>query len=208
MVQSRATYSDFGRHSALERGPDFMRKFGMLILLYGCSLLYNNIYHSSVRCALFEALYGRKCHSPIMWAEIKDRHKVALIARKVYADKKEEAARVLCSDYVLLPKCHIGKVRITLLEPKGKLHLEFVGPFEIIEKSGHCLFGLRVRVDVKLNFVEEHVKILEREFKKLKRSRFAVVKVWWNSKRSPEFTWEREDHMKLKYPYLLGNVSS
>nr|GEY04457.1 putative reverse transcriptase domain-containing protein [Tanacetum cinerariifolium] len=31
---------------------------------------YNNSYHSSVRCALFEALYGRKCHSPIMWAEV------------------------------------------------------------------------------------------------------------------------------------------
>ncbi|GKF78691.1 putative reverse transcriptase domain-containing protein [Tanacetum coccineum] len=31
---------------------------------------YNNNYHSSVRCALFEALYGRKCRSPIMWAEV------------------------------------------------------------------------------------------------------------------------------------------
>ncbi|GJR86353.1 putative reverse transcriptase domain-containing protein [Tanacetum coccineum] len=32
--------------------------------------LYNNSYHSSVRCAPFEALYGRKCRSPIMWAEV------------------------------------------------------------------------------------------------------------------------------------------
>ncbi|GJX63035.1 hypothetical protein Tco_0295935 [Tanacetum coccineum] len=50
-----------------------------------------------------------------------------------------------------------------------------------------------IRVDVKLNFVEEPVEILEREFKKLKRSRIAIVKVWWNSKRGPEFTWERAD---------------
>ncbi|GKF39553.1 hypothetical protein Tco_0119614, partial [Tanacetum coccineum] len=57
-----------------------------------------------------------------------------------------------------------------------------------------------IQVNAKLNFVEEHVKILEREFKKLKRSRIAIVKVRWNSKRSPEFTWEREDKMKLKYP--------
>ncbi|GJV35475.1 putative reverse transcriptase domain-containing protein [Tanacetum coccineum] len=65
-----------------------------------------------------------------------------------------------------------------------------------------------IRVDAKLNFVEEPVEILEREFKKLKRSRIAIVKVWWNSKRGPEFTWEREDQMKLKYPHLFSDVSS
>ncbi|GJX64401.1 putative reverse transcriptase domain-containing protein [Tanacetum coccineum] len=65
-----------------------------------------------------------------------------------------------------------------------------------------------IRVDAKLNFVEEPVEILEREFKKLKRSRIAIVKVWWNSKCGPEFTWEREDQMKLKYPHLFSDVSS
>ncbi|GJY94253.1 putative reverse transcriptase domain-containing protein [Tanacetum coccineum] len=45
-----------------------------------------------------------------------------------------------------------------------------------------------IRVDAKLNFVEEPVEILEREFKKLKHSRIAIVKVRWNSKRGPEFT--------------------
>ncbi|GKF23705.1 hypothetical protein Tco_0076027, partial [Tanacetum coccineum] len=54
-----------------------------------------------------------------------------------------------------------------------------------------------IQVDAKLNFVEEPVEILEREFKKLKPSRIAIVKVWWNSKHGPEFTWEREDQMKL-----------
>ncbi|GJW97084.1 putative reverse transcriptase domain-containing protein [Tanacetum coccineum] len=33
---------------------------------------YNNSYHSNVRCASFEALYGRKCHSPILWAEVEE----------------------------------------------------------------------------------------------------------------------------------------
>nr|GEY10653.1 hypothetical protein [Tanacetum cinerariifolium] len=55
---------------------------------------------------------------------------------------------------------------------------------------------------------KEPIEILEREFKKPKRSRIAIVKVWWNSKRGPEFTWEREDHMKLKYPYLFSDDSS
>ncbi|GKB89383.1 hypothetical protein Tco_0961655 [Tanacetum coccineum] len=65
-----------------------------------------------------------------------------------------------------------------------------------------------IKVDAKLNFVEEHVEILEREFKKLKRSRIAIVKVRWNSKRGPEFMWEREDQMKLKYPHLFKTDSS
>nr|GEW16675.1 reverse transcriptase domain-containing protein [Tanacetum cinerariifolium] len=54
-----------------------------------------------------------------------------------------------------------------------------------------------IRVDDKLNFVEEPVEIIEREFKMLKGSRIAIIKVRWNSKRGPEFTWEREDQMKL-----------
>ncbi|GKA17679.1 putative reverse transcriptase domain-containing protein [Tanacetum coccineum] len=65
-----------------------------------------------------------------------------------------------------------------------------------------------IRVDAKLDFMEEPVEILEREFKKLKRSRIAIVKVWWNSKRGRKFTWEREDQMKLKYPHLFSDVIS
>ncbi|GKD49568.1 hypothetical protein Tco_1278544 [Tanacetum coccineum] len=65
-----------------------------------------------------------------------------------------------------------------------------------------------IQVDVNLNFVEEHVEILEREFKKLKQSRIAIVKVRWNSKRGPEFTWERENQIRLKYSYLFSSSSS
>ncbi|GJR58036.1 putative reverse transcriptase domain-containing protein [Tanacetum coccineum] len=65
-----------------------------------------------------------------------------------------------------------------------------------------------IRVDAKLNFMEELMEILEREFKKLKRSRISIVKVRCNSKRRPEFTWEREDQMRLKYPHLFSAGSS
>ncbi|GJU27605.1 putative reverse transcriptase domain-containing protein [Tanacetum coccineum] len=63
-----------------------------------------------------------------------------------------------------------------------------------------------IQVDAKLNFVEDLVEILERKFKKMKRSRIAIIKVRWNSKCGPEFTWEREDQMKLKYPHLFSNM--
>ncbi|GJU72794.1 putative reverse transcriptase domain-containing protein [Tanacetum coccineum] len=62
---------------------------------------------------------------------------------------------------------------------KGKLLLEFVGPFEIVEKNPTLQVPLdKIRVDAKLNFVEEPVEILEKEFKKLKRSRIAIVKLY------------------------------
>ncbi|GKE65315.1 putative reverse transcriptase domain-containing protein [Tanacetum coccineum] len=64
------------------------------------------------------------------------------------------------------------------------------------------------QVDAKLNFVEEPVEILKREIKMLKRSRISIVKVRWNSKRGLEFTWEREDQMKLKYPHLFSSGTS
>ncbi|GJW62228.1 putative reverse transcriptase domain-containing protein [Tanacetum coccineum] len=220
---------------------------------------YNNSYHSSVRCAPFEALYGRKCRSPIMWAEvgegqligpelvqettekisqIKDRLKVARDRQKSYADKRRKPLEFSVGDYVLLKVSPWkGVVRFG---KKGKLAPRFVGPFEIVEKVGPVAYRLdlpeelngvhdtfhvsnlkkcladptlqvpldEIRVDAKLNFVEEPVEILEREFKKLKRSRIAIVKVRWNSKRGPEFTWEREDQMKLKYPHLFSDVSS
>ncbi|GKB85988.1 hypothetical protein Tco_0958260 [Tanacetum coccineum] len=60
-----------------------------------------------------------------------------------------------------------------------------------------------IKIDKTLRFVEEPVEIMDREVKSLKRSRIPLVKVRWNSKRGPEFTWEREDYMKSKYPQLF-----
>ncbi|GKF68887.1 hypothetical protein Tco_0198566, partial [Tanacetum coccineum] len=60
-----------------------------------------------------------------------------------------------------------------------------------------------IRVDAKLNFVEEPMEILEREFKKLKRSRIAIAKVQWNSKCGPEFTWKREEQMNCGILYRV-----
>ncbi|GKD90595.1 hypothetical protein Tco_1366102 [Tanacetum coccineum] len=57
--------------------------------------------------------------------------------------------------------------------------------------------------DDKLQFVEEPVEIIDREVKQLRRSRVLIVKVRWNSRRGPEFTREREDQFRKKYPHLF-----
>nr|GEV06436.1 hypothetical protein [Tanacetum cinerariifolium] len=65
-----------------------------------------------------------------------------------------------------------------------------------------------VHIDDTLQFVEEPIKIMEREIKRLKRSQIPLLKVRWNSKRGPEFTWEREDSFKQNYPHLFTNRAS
>ncbi|GJZ73994.1 putative reverse transcriptase domain-containing protein [Tanacetum coccineum] len=65
-----------------------------------------------------------------------------------------------------------------------------------------------IQIDDKLNFIEEPVEIMDREVKRLKQIRIPIVKVRWNSRRGPEFTWEREDQMKKKHPHLFANPAS
>ncbi|GJY15805.1 putative reverse transcriptase domain-containing protein [Tanacetum coccineum] len=173
---------------------------------------YNNSYHSSIRCAPFEALYGRKCRSPVLWAEIgessligpelvqemtnkvvliKEKLKAARDRQKSYADNRRKPLEFEVGDRVMLKVSpwkgviHFGK--------KGKLapSLRVYVPLD------------EIKVDKTLRFVEEPVEIMDREIKSLKRSRISLVKVCWNSKRGPEFTWEREDYMKSKYPQLF-----
>ncbi|GJV84688.1 hypothetical protein Tco_1524586 [Tanacetum coccineum] len=62
-----------------------------------------------------------------------------------------------------------------------------------------------ISVDKTLRFVEEPVEIMDREIKRVKHSRILIVKVRWDSKRGPEYTWKREDHMKSKYPHLFAS---
>ncbi|GJR05998.1 putative reverse transcriptase domain-containing protein [Tanacetum coccineum] len=178
-------------------------------------LLYNNRYHSSVRCASFEALYGIKCRSLIMWAEvgesqligpelvqettekisqIKDRLKATCDRQKSYADKRRKPLDFSVGDYVLL-KVSPSK-GVVRFRKKRELAPRFVGPFDIIEKK--CLADPtlqvpldEIRVDAKLNFVEEPVEILEREFKKLKRSVLYVSNV--GNKSSQELILPRID---------------
>nr|GEU40717.1 hypothetical protein [Tanacetum cinerariifolium] len=174
-----------------------------------------------------EALYGRKCRSPIMWAEVGDGQ---LIGPELVQETTEKISQI---------KNRLKAARVVHFAKKGKLAPRFVGPFKINEKVGLVAYRLylpeelngvhdtfyvsnlkkcladptlqvpldEIRIDSKLNFVEEPVEILEREFKKLKRSRIAIIKVRWNLKRGPEFTWERKDQMKLKYPHLFSDIS-
>ena len=61
-----------------------------------------------------------------------------------------------------------------------------------------------IQLDDNLVFTEEPVEIMDREVKQLKHHRIPIVKVRWDSKRGPEYTWEREDQIRDKYPHLFS----
>nr|GEX68693.1 putative reverse transcriptase domain-containing protein [Tanacetum cinerariifolium] len=189
---------------------------------------YNNSYHTSIKCAPFEALYGRKCRSPI-----KERLKTARSRQKSYADKRRKPLEFKVGDRVLLKASSWkGVVRFG---KKGKLTPRYVGPFEIVECVGPVAYRLKlpqdlscvhdtfhvsnlkkclakqdvqvpldeIEIDENLHFVEEPIEIVERDVKKLKRRRILLVKVRWNSRQGAEYTWEREDQFRKKYPHLF-----
>ncbi|GJY29016.1 putative reverse transcriptase domain-containing protein [Tanacetum coccineum] len=180
-------------HASIKAAPEFS---------------YNNSYHASIKAAPFEALYDRKCRSPVCWAEVgevqltgpeivqettkkiiqvKQSMQAARDKQKSYADLKRKPMEFEVGDKVMLKvspwkgvKCHADE---PLAVPLDGLHF-----------------------DDKLQFVEEPIEITDREVKRLKRSRIPLVKVRWNSKRGPEFTWEREDQFRKKYPHLFSKT--
>ncbi|GKF10766.1 hypothetical protein Tco_0048692, partial [Tanacetum coccineum] len=121
----------------------------------------------------------------------KDRLKVACDHQKSYADRRRKPLDFSIGvRWCLHDTFHVSNLKKCLADPTLQVPLD------------------EIQVDAKSNFMVEPVEISEREFKKLKWSRIAIVKVRWNSKRGPEFTWEREDQMRLKYPHLFSDGSS
>ncbi|GKF67760.1 hypothetical protein Tco_0197439 [Tanacetum coccineum] len=146
--------------------------------------------------------------------QIKQRMQAARDRQKSYADLKRKPMEFQVGDKVMLKVSPWkGVVRFG---KRGKLNPRYVGPFKVIERVGEVAYKLELPEELSRVHNTFHVSNLKkchadeplavpvgREVKRLKRSRIPLVKVRWNSKRGPEFTWERENQFKKKYPHLF-----
>ncbi|GJU70093.1 putative reverse transcriptase domain-containing protein [Tanacetum coccineum] len=223
------TLEDMLRGCVIDFGKGWVKHFPL------AKFSYNNSFHASIKAAPYEALYGRKCRSPVYWVEvgeaqmtgpeliqettkkivlIKQRMQAAQDRQKSYADRKRKPMEFEVGDRVMLKVSPWkGVVRFG---KRGKLNSRYVGPFRVLAKVGKVAYKLElsivhhtfhvsnpkkcyadeplvvplegVHIDDTLQFVDEPIEIMEREIKRLKRSRIPLVKVRWNSRRGPEFT--------------------
>nr|GEX87755.1 putative reverse transcriptase domain-containing protein [Tanacetum cinerariifolium] len=203
-------------------------------------------YHAGIKAAPFEALYGRKCRSPVYWAEVGDtqltgpelihettkkivqirQHLQAVRDRqRSYANVRQKPLEFHAGDRVMLKIS--PRKGIIRFEKRGKLNPRYIGLFKILKRIGPVAYKLELpkeisnvhntfyvsnlkkclsdesliipmkelKLDEKLNFIEEPVEIMDREMKKLRQIRIPIIKVRWNSKRGPEYTWEHEDEI-------------
>ncbi|GJW25947.1 putative reverse transcriptase domain-containing protein [Tanacetum coccineum] len=141
---------------------------------------------------------------------VKENPKTARESQKSYVDYRRKPLEFEVGDCVFLKKGklapryigpfeileRIGLVayRLRLLEELNSVHDTFH-----VSNLKKCLADANlhvpldeIKVDKTLRFVEEPVEIMDREIKKLKRMKITLVKVRWNSKRGPKFTWEHE----------------
>ncbi|GJT25508.1 putative reverse transcriptase domain-containing protein [Tanacetum coccineum] len=200
------TLEDMLRACVIDFGKGWERHLPLV------EFFYNNSYHANIKAAPFEALYGRKCRSPVCWAEVGD---VQLTGPEIIHETTEkivqirqhlQAARDRQRSYA-----NVGPVAYTLELPEelSNVHSTFhVSNLKKCLSDESLVIPMKeLRLDDKLNFLEEPIEIMDREVKQLRQSRIYIVKVRWSPKRVPEFTWEHEDQIRAKYPHLFPNIT-
>ncbi|GJX34301.1 putative reverse transcriptase domain-containing protein [Tanacetum coccineum] len=222
------TIEDMLRAYVIDFGNDWVKHLPLV------EFSYNNSYHASIKAAPFEALYGRKCHSPVCWAEvgevqltgpkivqettekviqIKQRVQAAHDRQKSYADLKHKPMEFQVGDKVMLKVLEkVGAVAYQLELPQelsrvhNKFHVSNLKKCYANKPLAVPLDGLHI--DDKLHFIEEPVEIMDREVKRLKQSRIPIVKVRWNSRRGPEFTWEHIGELFTRSGAVMDEIFS
>ncbi|GKA62291.1 putative reverse transcriptase domain-containing protein [Tanacetum coccineum] len=136
---------------------------------------------------------------------IKEKLKAARDHQKSNADKRRKPLEFEVGLFEILKRIGLVAYRLRLPEELNSVYDTFhVSNLKKYLANANLHVPLNeIKVDKTLCFVEEPVEIMDREIRKLKHRKIVLVIVRWNSKRDPEFTWEHEDQMRIKYPQLF-----
>nr|CAD1831517.1 unnamed protein product [Ananas comosus var. bracteatus] len=166
---------------------------------------YNNSYQASIKMAPFEALYGRKCRSPLHWSEVgerlalgpdvlqeaedkvriaRERLLTAQSRQRCYADKRRRDLEFQIGEHVFLKVSPTRGIRRFGI--RGKLSPRYIGPYEVLERVGPVAYRLLYRRTYRVYTTE-----------------IPYVKVLWSNHDEREATWELESALRERYPHLF-----
>ncbi|KAK6151583.1 hypothetical protein DH2020_014218 [Rehmannia glutinosa] len=189
--------------------------------------------HATIGMAPYEALYGRKCRSPLHW-EIDDQWTPKEKRKSPSIPKRRKDLEFEVGDEVFLRH----SPRKGLINPKkgGKLSPRYVGPYKILQRIGKLAYRLELPApytgmhDVfhvsrlkkyqpdpehiitqdtpplmeNLSYTERPIRIIDQQIQRLRKREISMVKVvWQNHNRDEDATWEMEEDMRNQYPELF-----
>ncbi|GAU47914.1 hypothetical protein TSUD_404670, partial [Trifolium subterraneum] len=193
------TLEDMLRACVLEDGGNWSKHLHLV------EFAYNNSYHASIGMAPYEALYGRKCRTPLCWTEVGDKGvlgpdiiqettlKIKSVIMYSYASRLSWGLRGVLKTKKLAPRMHdvfhVSQLRKFIPDPFVPVELE------------------NIDLQPDLTYQPDPIRIVDHDVKALRNKKIPIVKVEWSQSPDGEFTWELESEKMSNYPYLFSEQS-
>ncbi|XP_073137551.1 uncharacterized protein [Henckelia pumila] len=145
---------------------------------------YNSSYHSNIGMTPFEALYGRRCRSPLFWDKVGERQ---VEGPQMIQQRTDAVEMIPLPPY--LSSIH-DVFHVSLLR-------------QYVADESHILHLTEVQLDQDLSYVERPLRILDRKDKMLRNKSIPLVMVQWQRRGTEEATWELESRMRAEHPELI-----